>query len=150
MKKPRYVLDSYALLAYLQAEPGGDEVKSMLEEAQKGKAEVYLSLINLGEVVYIVERRRGAAMADEVVAKVHSLPVLVTDVNKKRVLDAAHIKANHAISYADAFAVALAKELDAPVLTGDPEFEKMEPLVQVFWLCGTTSQRKRQGEGGRG
>ncbi len=137
MKKPRYVLDSYALLAYVRAEPGGDEVKSLLEEARKGQVEVYLSLINLGKVAYIVERRRGAAVADEMVEKVYSLPVLITDVDKKRVLDAAHIKANHAISYADAFAVALAKELDAPVVTGDPEFEKVEPMVQVFWLCET-------------
>jgi ribonuclease VapC len=71
------------------------------------------------------------------VEKVYSLPVLITDVDKKRVLDAAHIKTNHAISYADAFAVALAKELDAPVVTGDPEFEKVEPMVQVFWPCET-------------
>ena len=134
MKKPRYVLDSYALLAYLRAEPGGDEVKGLLEEVQKGQAEIYLSLINLGEVAYIVERRRGTAVADEVIERVHSLPVLITDVDKKRVLDAAHIKANHAISYADAFAVALAKELDAPVITADPEFRKVESLVQVFWL----------------
>lgn len=94
-------------------------------------------MINLGEVAYIVERRRGAAVANEMVEKVYSLPVLITDVDKKRVLDAAHIKANHAISYADAFAIALAKELDAPVVTGNPEFEKVEPLVQVFWLCAT-------------
>ena len=137
MKKPGYVLDSYALLAYVRAEPGGDEVKSLLEEARKGRAEVYLSLINLGEVAYIIERRRGAAVADEVVEKVHLLPIFIADVDKKQVLDAAHIKANHAISYAGAFAVALAKELDAPVVTGDPEFKKVEPAVQVFWLCGT-------------
>jgi predicted nucleic acid-binding protein len=137
VKKPRYVLDSCALLAYLRAEPGDDEVKSLLEEAQKGQAEVYFSLINLGEVAYIVERRKGAAVADEAIEKVYSLPIFIADVDKKRILDAAHIKANHAISYADAFAVALAKELDAPVVTGDPEFKKVEPMVQVFWLCGT-------------
>ena len=38
-------------------------------------------------------------------------------------LAAAHIKAGHALSYADAFAVAVAQELDAVMLTGDPEFE---------------------------
>lgn len=134
MKKPRYVLDSYALLAYLRAEPGGGEVKSLLEKAQTGQVEAYLSLINLGEVVYIVERRMGTAVAAEVIEKVHSLPVLITDADEKRVLDAAHIKANHAISYADAFAVALARELDALVITADPEFRKVESLVQVFWL----------------
>jgi predicted nucleic acid-binding protein len=62
------------------------------------------------------------------------LPILITDVDEKRVLCAAHIKANHAISYADAFAAALAKELDAPVVTGHPEFGKVEPVVRGFWL----------------
>jgi predicted nucleic acid-binding protein len=38
------------------------------------------------------------------------------------------------MSYADAFAVALAQELDAPVLTGDPEFRVVERLVQVDWI----------------
>jgi len=65
------------------------------------------------------------------------LPILITDVSKTRVLGTARIKANHAISYADAFAVALAEELDAPVVTGNPELKKVEPMVQVFWLCGT-------------
>jgi predicted nucleic acid-binding protein len=72
VKKPRYVLDSYALLAYVRAEPGGDEIKSLVEEARKGYLEVYLSLINLGEGAYVVERRRGAAVADEMVEKVYT------------------------------------------------------------------------------
>lgn len=50
------------------------------------------------------------------------------------VLDAAHIKAHHPISYADAFAVALAVRESAIVLTGDPEFEAVKTLVEVEWL----------------
>ncbi|MCP4579599.1 MAG: type II toxin-antitoxin system VapC family toxin [Deltaproteobacteria bacterium] len=51
-----------------------------------------------------------------------------------RVLDAAHIKARHAISYADAFAVSLAQELNATVVTADPEFNKVQPLVNILWF----------------
>jgi predicted nucleic acid-binding protein len=47
---------------------------------------------------------------------------------------AARLKARHTISYADAFAVALAQELGAPVVTGDREFEHVESLVEVLWL----------------
>ena len=65
------------------------------------------------------------------------LPILITDVSKTRVLGTARIKANHAISYAGAFAVALAEELETPGVTSDPEFKKVEPMVKVFWLCGT-------------
>jgi len=49
-------------------------------------------------------------------------------------LAAAHVKAHHPISYADAFAVALAQEMDASVVTGDPEFECVEELIPVVWL----------------
>jgi predicted nucleic acid-binding protein len=54
------------------------------------------------------------------------------------VLDAAHIKANHALSYADAFAVAAAIRESATILTGDPEFETVESLVKIEWLEKTT------------
>ena len=44
------------------------------------------------------------------------------------------MKAHYPTSYADAFAVALAQELNAPLMTGDPEFHKVEDIVQVCWL----------------
>jgi ribonuclease VapC len=49
-------------------------------------------------------------------------------------LAAAHIKANHSVAYADAFAVAAAQELGGAVLTGDPEFKEVEELIAVEWL----------------
>jgi hypothetical protein len=49
---------------------------------------------------------------------------------------AAELKSDHAIAYADAFAVATALEFDATLVTGDPE---IKPLVgkydlKVEWL----------------
>ena len=42
-------------------------------------------------------------------------------VREPLILEAARMKAQHRLSYADAFAVATARLLGAPVLTGDPE-----------------------------
>jgi ribonuclease VapC len=50
------------------------------------------------------------------------------------VLEAAHIKAGHSISFADAFAVSLANELGATILTGDPEFKKVEGIAKIEWM----------------
>ncbi|MGB9890127.1 MAG: PIN domain-containing protein [Anaerolineae bacterium] len=49
---------------------------------------------------------------------------------------AAHVKAYHSISYADAFAAALARKHDATLVTGDPEFQKVEGLIRIEWLTG--------------
>ena len=107
MKKPGYVLDSFSLLAYFQAEPGGTKVKALLKEALAEKAHVFLSLLNLGEIVYITERRLGSAASETTLKDIFRLPVQLAEANMDRVLAAAHIKARHPVSYADAFVISL-------------------------------------------
>lgn len=134
MKKPKYVLDSYALLVYLQNEPAATRIEHLLNQAIEGDAHLYVSTINLGELAHIVERRHGAALRERTLDRLASFPVQFTEATLERVLAAAHLKACYPISYADAFAVALAQKLDAAVVTGDPEFQRVESLVPVEWL----------------
>jgi ribonuclease VapC len=132
--KEIFILDSYALMAYLADEPGQERVKNLLSEANENQCVLYLCMINFGEVLYMTERRRGLVMTQRVQALVESLPIEILDVSRNLVLDAAHIKAHYAISYADAFVVAAAQRETATVLTGDPEFRVVEEIVGVEWL----------------
>jgi len=127
----RYVLDSFAVLAYLTAEEGMPRVREVLGDASAGRSSVYLSLINLGEIAYIVERERGLAQAQQTLGLIDQMPIQILPASREAVLAAAHVKAGHPIAYADAFAVAAAQSLDAVVLTGDPEFESVKELVRV-------------------
>jgi predicted nucleic acid-binding protein len=129
-----YVLDSFALLAFLQAEPGMARVTEILKEAERGDCRVYLSWINLGEVLYITERAKGLLQARQTLAHVQALPIEMLAATSQAVLDAAHIKATHRLSYADAFAVVAALDKNATVLTNDPEFETVAEMVDVEWL----------------
>jgi ribonuclease VapC len=129
-----YVLDSFALLAYLQDEPVASRVEKLLENAGKEKCRLFLSLLNLGELLYIIERRGGVAKAQEALALIRQLPITVVPADEQVVLAAAHIKANHTLSYADAFVAAVAMQEDAIILTGDPEFQTVESIVEVEWL----------------
>ena len=85
-------------------------------------------------VVYIAERECGASDAARVLGLIDQLPVTQLPVSSQRILDATHIKANTAISYADAFVVAAALEFNAVILTGDPEFQVVEERAVVEWL----------------
>lgn len=129
-----YVLDSFALLAYFGAEPGESRVKDALTRAVAGQATMYLSVINLGEIAYITEREQGASAARRMLAAIDQLPIQIIAVDRQQALAAAHIKAQYSISYADAFAVALAQQMQAIILTGDPEFRKVADLVMVEYL----------------
>ena len=133
-KSTSFVLDSYALLAYLQDELAGSRIEKLLDDARKEKCRLFFSLINLGEILYIIERRGGIAKAQDALALIRQLPIEVPLVDEQTVFAAAHIKANHAISYADAFVVATAIQENATVVTADPEFRSVEAVVQVEWL----------------
>jgi predicted nucleic acid-binding protein len=132
--KPVFVLDSFALLSYLNGEPGAARMVDLLTQARDGKNRLLLCVINLGEILYTVERRRGLTKAQQTQALLESLPIEEVPADRSLVLDAAHIKANYPISYADAFAAALAERESATVLTGDPEFEALEGRIKVEWL----------------
>lgn len=130
----RYVLDSFAVLAFLEGESGANLVQGVLENAKRGDVEGFLSVISLGEVLYIVEREQGLAQARRTVAVIEDLPLHILPATQERVFAAAHVKANYRVSYADAFVVAAAEELRATVLTGDPEFKAVESIIKVEWL----------------
>ena len=129
-----FVLDTFALLAYLQDEPAAARIENVLEGAGKEKCRLFASIINLGEVLYITERRGGVSKAQDALALIRQLPIEILPADEQAVFTAAHIKANHALSYADAFAVAAAIRENAVILTGDPEFETVEQLIKVEWL----------------
>lgn len=129
-----FVLDSFALLAYLQDEPAGHRMEKLLDTAEKQRCKLFLSLINLGEILYIVERRGGVVKAHDALALIRQLPIEILPADEQTVFVAAHIKANHALSYSDAFVVATAMQEQATILTADPEFRQVEKLVKVEWL----------------
>ena len=132
----RVVLDAHAVLVFLGEEPGWAEVEEILRIG-----EPWMTLVNLGEVAYILERTSGVAAADEVWANLRAehrpggVPVRWINVDDTLVRRAAAIRARGALNYADAFAAGAASILDCPVLTGDPAFRVAEELgVTVRWL----------------
>jgi ribonuclease VapC len=134
-----YVLDSYAVLAYLEGEGGSDHVGELLEAARNGRCRLFMSVINLGEVLYIVERERGLPMTHEVLARIDELPIEIVNADRTLTLAAAHLKAECPIAYADCFAAALSQVKEAALVTGDREFRQIDPgiTLEIDWLPET-------------
>jgi len=132
--KPDYVLDSFALLAYLENETGSQRVQDLFGLCKAGTVKLLLSIINLGEVLYITERERGLPTAQKVLALIEELPVEIVEVSRDLVFLAAHTKARNAISYADSFAAALTIQYKATLVTGDLEFKSLEKEIMIEWI----------------
>jgi predicted nucleic acid-binding protein len=130
----KYLLDSFALLRFFQKEPGNEAVKVILDDVQRGTACAMLNVINMGEVIYTVQRRFGLHYKLDVVMNINRLGIVILPAPNDLVFRAAELKAQFALSYADAFVVASAMEHAATVVTGDPEFRQVEALVKILWI----------------
>ena len=131
---PGAVLDSYALLAFLRGEDGSGGVRRLLDEASDHDVPLLMTEVNYAEVKYIVLRKEGSKRWAEVAAHLPALPLEFHAATHALADLAADFKARYAVSLADAFAVALAKERGAELVTGDPELRPLAKEVRLHWL----------------
>jgi predicted nucleic acid-binding protein len=133
----RFVLDSYALIGYLENEPFAGRIQKYLKQARKAETSLYLHSIHLGEVYYITLREQGQNAADLAYARIKAFPLTFIDkIDEELLLKAASLKAGYPISYVDSFAAALAKIHNCALLTGDPELKVLEKesIISIDWL----------------
>jgi len=129
-----FIFDSHALLKLFQKEKGYEKVVQLLEEIQKTGAVKYLNAINLGEIIYTTKKDFGDQKKLEVLASIERLNFRILQIPNELIFQAAEYKAEYSISYADCFALASAVEHKAVIVTGDPEFKKVEHLAEIHWI----------------
>lgn len=100
-------------------------MRAVLERASQAGASCPISVVNWGEVLYVVARRAGPAAIPRAIEKLGGLPIHVVDADRDLTVRAAMLKASGRLDYADAFCAALALTLDAPLMTCDRDFEAM-------------------------
>jgi predicted nucleic acid-binding protein len=128
------VLDSYSLIAYIEGETGKNTMIEVFRSARDSGKALLLSVVNWGEVYYITLREAGREQADQVAHLISTLPFHIVPADLELAKQAAELKAEHKMSYADCFAAALAKQKKAELVTGDKEFKQVEDEVKLLWL----------------
>ena len=132
------VLDSWALMAFLQDEPAAREVENLLLKAAEDKHKLLLCVVNWGEIYYSIARAESEAVAEQEASDLATLAIELVPVSDdlQLVREAAKLKSSKKLAYANCFAAALAKLRNVEVVTGDPEFKEVESEVKVAWLPG--------------
>ena len=134
MKPKAIVLDSWAVMAYLEDEPSGERIADIIAEALDNSIPLLMSVVNLGEVWYIVARETSETAADRCEKDLRRLAIQFVDADWSLTLEAARFKSRHKMSFADCFAGALAKQKKAHLVTGDREFKEIEGEVSIVWV----------------
>lgn len=130
----RYVFDSFALIAYSRGEKGAEKVAEIIDDGLNERAELFLCVVNWGEVYYITLRNFDLKRAELFRTTLAKYPITIVEANKELTLQAAQYKAFNKMSFADAYAAALAKLKKATLVTGDKEFKAIEKEIKINWI----------------
>lgn len=119
--RKRYVIDAGPLFLFFS---GKNELKEYFEDTYEGKAEMYMSEVNLAELLYLLAQRLGKDVAVARHRYIRSSPIRVVPTNERITEEAALLKSRFShISLADAFLIATAKEVKGTVITTDSGVE---------------------------
>ena len=129
-----YVLDSSALLGFLQGAPSAERVAEVFKQAHAGKASVRLSVVNWGEVFYTLYRQRSPEQASSMRQVVERLAITLTGVGAAEAEAAAVLKVRYKLPYADCFAASLALDRKATLITADRDFKRLGRTIKILWL----------------
>lgn len=128
-----YVFDTNAVLRYLgvvKAE-GEPKVRELFALTGHGEAHLLMSVINFGEVYYVLLKLVGERTTREYVKTLlHSITIV--DADPASTIEAASLKHSQKIGYADGFAASLALSRKATLVSADPAFEKFGKTLN--WL----------------
>jgi ribonuclease VapC len=114
-------------------QPACDVVAKLLAETEAGQTRLLMSAINVGEVYYFLRQRHSEALAESWRESSRTLPATIEVPTADDIWRAASLKGRFPISYADGFAAALARKYACPLVTGDPEFRRVDRL-ELDWI----------------
>lgn len=125
-KGDRYLLDTSAVLALTDEEPGWDRVEELLDRALEGEIEVSLCAVTLMELYYVTLREQGEDPAARLIALVKAWPISWIFPDERMLLAAGRLKAFHRLSFADAVVAAAAARRGAILVHKDPELAGLD------------------------
>lgn len=132
-KARAYALDTWAVIAYLEDEPSASQIADLIASAHEESIPIFMTVVNVGEVWYIIAREVSEEEANNSIKELHDLRIQFVDVDWELTREAARFKSHHKMSYADCYAAALAKNRNAELVTGDKEFKTLRDEIKISW-----------------
>ena len=130
-----YVLDASAILRYLDNEAGADRVATIIKAHIAGEARAIVPDLHWGEIAGVVYKRHGTDVMEKVISRLDAFGFESASVTRGRAMDAAIIKVQTGIPYADALGVQLASDSSEHIfITADFDVKPAANCVRIEFL----------------
>ena len=129
----RIVLDASAVMTFFENRPGADKVEELIHLGVAGKRQLFMSVVNWGEVYYSTWRAHDPGVARKILEDIAQLPIEIVEADLDLTRTAAELRADHKLPYTDCFAAALAIHRKASLATSDRDFATVEKKIDILW-----------------
>jgi predicted nucleic acid-binding protein len=130
-----YILDSSAILRYLDDQPGAARVSDIIKSHLAGRCEAIISALHWGEVAGITCKFHGRQAMDLALSRLHAFGLAIVSADADRAVRASLVNLKRGIPYVDAFGVELAADSGERVLvTADFDFKPASRDVTIEFL----------------
>ncbi len=130
-----FVLDSSAVLRYIDNEAGADRVSAIFKACVSRQAGMCISALQWGEIAGNLRIRLGASQQTRILNSLIPLELEIVPASSERAVRAAELRVDRGISYADAFALELAMDsADHVLVTADYDFKAVDDLARIEYL----------------
>jgi len=122
-----FILDTSALMTFIEKEEGAERVRDILL-----KNSIIIHWLSILETVYISQRELGEEEALTRYALLRKLNAkIIWDADESLLLNASRIKSTHSLSLADSVIAAIAHQYKAILLHKDPEYEPLQDVIKM-------------------
>jgi PIN domain nuclease of toxin-antitoxin system len=130
-----YVLDSSAVLRFLDGEPGSDRVAEILRGHLAGKCAAVISSVHWGEIAGHTCKAHGPETMNSILSRLAAFGIPVVAVDADRAVRTAQIRFETTVPYVDAFGVELTSDSrDHVFVTADFDFKLASRRVKMEFL----------------
>lgn len=130
-----YVLDSSAVLRYLDGESGASRVAEIIKSHLAGRCEALISALHWGEIAGITCKRHGTHAMELALSRLGAFGLQVVPADGDQAVRAAMIKLKSHIPYVDSFGIALAAAVRERIfVTADFDFKPADSDVKIEFL----------------
>jgi predicted nucleic acid-binding protein len=130
-----FVLDSSAVLRYLDREAGFGRVREIFRICASTDSVMLISAVQWGEIAAIRRRQYGQLEQVRVLRDLAQFDLQIVAANARRAVQAAGIRVDYKMGSADSYAVELT--LDSPesvLVTADYDFKLVQDLIRIEFL----------------
>jgi predicted nucleic acid-binding protein len=127
-----YVLATDSVLAFLENKPGATAVEELLWKAAQAQHRLYMSVISWAALLCALKQQSGEKAAGEKVRQLEQLPIDLIEVDAAAADSAATICATLDVTLTECFALALAQQRRATLVTTNKALLKVGDVVKIL------------------